>query len=110
MRQYSRDYRPPAVEQTNEAIIRYLQDEGLKGGDRLPKERDLGAQPGVGRSTLRATHWASPASGVCFSRKCPLSDILWGCGLPQATFAMTVFSFLRTSLVRYAVFPIDQNP
>ena len=52
MRQYSGDHRPSAVEQTNDAIIRYLQDEGLKDGDRLPNERDLSAQLGVGRSTL----------------------------------------------------------
>lgn len=53
MRQYSGDHRPSAVEQTNAAIIRYLQDEGLKDGDRLPNERDLSVQLGVGRSTLR---------------------------------------------------------
>ena len=53
MRQYSSDHRPSAVEQTNDAIIRYVQDEGLKDGDRLPNERDLSALLGVGRSTLR---------------------------------------------------------
>ena len=69
MRQYSGDHRPSAVEKTNDAIIRYLQDEGLKDGDRLPNERDLSARLGVGRSTLRESIQQLSARNVLEVRK-----------------------------------------
>ena len=69
MRQYSGDHRPSAVELTNDAIIRYLQDEGLKDGDRLPNERDLSVQLGVGRSTLRESIQQLTARNVLEVRK-----------------------------------------
>lgn len=42
-----------AVERTVEQLVRYIADEGLEDGARLPNERTLAELLGVGRSTLR---------------------------------------------------------
>lgn len=41
------------LEQTVDALVRYLADEGLAEGERIPNERELSEFLGVGRSTLR---------------------------------------------------------
>lgn len=69
MRQYSGDHRPSAVEQTNAAIIRYLQDEGLEDGARLSNERELSVRLGVSRSTLRESIQQLTARNVLEVRK-----------------------------------------
>ena len=45
--------KPTAMSAAVEQLIRYMADEGLEDGDRLPNERELAALLGVGRSTLR---------------------------------------------------------
>ena len=42
-----------AVERTMDAIVDYIETEGLGDGERLPTERELAEIIGVGRSTLR---------------------------------------------------------
>lgn len=53
MYQYKGEDKPSAVERAMEQIIRYLMEEGLGDGERLPNERELAERLGVGRSTLR---------------------------------------------------------
>lgn len=53
MHQYKGEDKPSAVERAMEQIIRYLMEEGLGDGERLPNERELAERLGVGRSTLR---------------------------------------------------------
>lgn len=69
MKQYSGERQTSAVEQAMEAIVAYLQQEDLKAGDRLPNERDLSAQLGVGRSTLRESIQRLTARNVLETRK-----------------------------------------
>lgn len=47
-----------------ERITRYILDQGLKSGDKLPSERDLMARFGVGRSSLREAIKTLVAIGV----------------------------------------------
>lgn len=53
MRQFIGDEHKSVVDITVDRLIRYLQDEGLDDGDRLPNERTLSELLDVGRSTLR---------------------------------------------------------
>ena len=53
MRQFIGDEHKSVVDITVDWLIRYLQDEGLDDGDRLPNERTLSELLDVGRSTLR---------------------------------------------------------
>lgn len=41
------------TEQTIESIVRYISEQGLDDGERLPTERQLSEMLGIGRSTLR---------------------------------------------------------
>lgn len=53
MRQFIGNEHKSVVDITVDRLIRYLQDEGLDDGDRLPNERTLSVLLDVGRSTLR---------------------------------------------------------
>jgi GntR family transcriptional regulator, transcriptional repressor for pyruvate dehydrogenase complex len=52
-----------------EHVLRLIEDGRLKAGDRLPPERDLAAQVGVSRSSLRAGLRSLQAMGVMHARQ-----------------------------------------
>ncbi len=53
MGQYAGYEKQSAVERAMEQIVTYITDVGMADGERLPNERELAEQIGVGRSTLR---------------------------------------------------------
>jgi DNA-binding FadR family transcriptional regulator len=57
------------AQQVETALAQYVENAGMKAGDRLPAERDLMAALGVGRSTIREAIGRFQALGVVESRK-----------------------------------------
>jgi GntR family transcriptional repressor for pyruvate dehydrogenase complex len=57
-------HRQPVYEQVSERLREFIDDNGLQPGDKLMTERELAAELGVGRSTIREAITALRAQGI----------------------------------------------
>lgn len=59
----------PGYKEAAERIVAFIRAAGLRPGDRLPIERSLGAQLGIGRSTLREALKVLTGAGILYTRQ-----------------------------------------